>query len=380
MATSGRVNQTESAQVLAEDGTVSNLRRNLETGELYDPGPQPVIQVVDKIVYDDGSTMEIFSDGTRLVTNNEGQITYEDEQRPVQASSGVALPQTEQATLPSQTSGTEQTRTETNQTVQVTNTFLKRKDWRFRVSLAKTANYFYKDPEIQPNDILYPLQLTDGVIFPYTPSIGLTYSANYETTDITHSNYKIYNYKNSSVENITITGDFTVQDTTEANYLLAVIHFFKSATKMFYGKDQNPKRGIPPPLCYLHGHGEFAFNDHPVVIQSFNFTYPQDVDYINTNIKPADINLQPYNKPAASAPSAWSRVKNLVRSGVKPGGKAPEPVFRNSPPIIETTRIPTKLTLTITVIPIVSRNNISNNFSLESYAKGTYVNGSYGVW
>lgn len=376
MATSGRVNQTESAQITSGGG-----------GEFAGGGasasfeaPDPVIKVVDKIVYDDGSFMEIFSDGSRLVTNNEGQITYDDEQRPVQQSGGIAYPQAESATLPTQTAGTEQTRQFPEQTVNVTGNFLKRKDWRFRISLAKKANYFYKDPDIQTTDILYPLIATDGVIFPYTPSIGLNYSANYESTDLTHSNYKIYNYKNSSVENITITGDFTAQDTTEANYLLAVMHFFKTATKMFYGKDELPKRGIPPPLCYLHGHGEFAFNEHPVVIQSFNFTYPQDVDYINTHIKPADINLQPYNKPSVGAPSAWTRLKNLAKSGVKPGGKAPEPVFRNAPSIIETTRVPTKITLTVTVIPIVTRNNISNNFSLEAYARGRYFNDSYGVW
>jgi hypothetical protein len=71
---------------------------------------------------------------------------------------------------------------------------------------------------------------------------------------------------------------FTAQSTSEANYLLAVITFFKSVTKMFYGQDA--ERGAPPPLTYLSGLGEYQFNEHPCVITQFNYTLPGDVDYI----------------------------------------------------------------------------------------------------
>ena len=97
-------------------------------------------------------------------------------------------------------------------------------DWRVRLSLAKSANYLYKASN--PGILKY-LQATDGIVFPYTPNIQITYAANYETADIVHSNYKLIQYKNSAVDQITITCDFTAQDTYEANYLLAVIHFFK---------------------------------------------------------------------------------------------------------------------------------------------------------
>ena len=105
-------------------------------------------------------------------------------------------------------------------------------DWRVRLSLAPSANYLYKSAI---PGILAPLVATDGVVFPYTPAINLSYVANYDGTHPTHTNYKINQYKNSSVEGITVTADFTCQDTFEANYLLACIHFFKSMTKMFYG-------------------------------------------------------------------------------------------------------------------------------------------------
>jgi hypothetical protein len=63
------------------------------------------------------------------------------------------------------------------------------------------------------------------------------YKANYQPYDLTHSNYRGYFYKNSAIDAINLRGTFTAQDTTEANYLLAVIHFFRSVTKMFYGQD-----------------------------------------------------------------------------------------------------------------------------------------------
>ena len=57
-------------------------------------------------------------------------------------------------------------------------------DWRVRMSLAETANYLYKEPGAP--GILLPLQATDGVIFPYTPTINVTYAATYDSVSPTH--------------------------------------------------------------------------------------------------------------------------------------------------------------------------------------------------
>ena len=261
------------------------------------------------------------------------------------------------------------------------------KDWRFRMSLAPTANYLYK---ASPAGILQPLQATDGVIFPYTPSINVTYSANYNAADLTHTNYKIYNYHHSSVENISIAGDFTAQDSAEANYLLAVIHFFKSVTKMFYGQDQNPSRGIPPPLVYLSGFGQYQFDRHPCVITNFTYALPVDVDYINaypTNNSSAigGVNMQPFMPQIAKWMSPLDRLRALT-SKIQPGGLPPPPAFQRSQNINEITRVPTKINIQLTAIPIVTRNAISNQFSLKRYATGELMRGSAnpkaggGIW
>ena len=114
-----------------------------------------------------------------------------------------------------------QERARSEATAQDQTNFRQTGDWRVRLSLASQSNYLYN----LPNDagILAPLKATNGVIFPYTPTVNVTYNANYDPTDVTHSNYKIYQYRNSSVENISLTCYFTAQDTYEANYLLAEI-------------------------------------------------------------------------------------------------------------------------------------------------------------
>lgn len=252
--------------------------------------------------------------------------------------------------------------------------FVTTQDWRLRISLAPSANYLYRIA--QKGELLYPLQATNGVIFPYTPTIDLTYSANYESTTLTHSNYKAYNYTGSSVENIQITGDFTAQDTVEANYLLAVIHFFRSVTKMFYGRDQNPIAGTPPPLCYLTGFGTYAFDNHPVAVQTFSLKYPNDVDYINAG---------PSTSGGTSALFSNNVNSRLRAARLQPGGLPPPAVFNQGANSKINTRVPTKLNIMITCIPIITRYNMSNTFNLKDYATGKLLKGKEnprggGIW
>ena len=260
--------------------------------------------------------------------------------------------------------------------------FQAKADWRVRLSLAPDSQYLYNDPEYA--GILKPLKETDGVIFPYTPSITVNYAANYEATNIVHSNYKIYQYSGSAVEQVTIACDFTCQDTYEANYLLSVIHFFRSMTKMFYGQDVYPIRGTPPPLCYMFGMGGYQFAAHPLAISSFNYTLPNDVDYIKTVTSEMQQNYQINDMVNAALASIDEQLNNIqfdspewARLGDKitKGGMPPPPRF-NSVPSDITTWVPTKIQITIGCVPIMSRNQTANYFSLEDYASGRLIKGT----
>jgi hypothetical protein len=253
-------------------------------------------------------------------------------------------------------------------------------DWRVKLSLAQNTAYLYNDPK---PGILAPLKDTGGVIFPYTPQITMSYSASYDQTDLTHSNYRIYQYRGSNVGEITISGEFTAQDTVEANYLLAVIHFFKSATKMFYGKDKEPPPGTPPPLCYLSGYGLYQFNNNPLVISNFTYTLPNDVDYIRAgNAKmTAGANFSSTaksNQPAKQTTNSfWSKLVRMSNSGVTPGAMREPPSFSDGNlSANENTYVPTKMNIQLTCLPIVTRKDVSENFSLSEYSKGNL----WGMW
>ena len=237
-----------------------------------------------------------------------------------------------------------------------------------------------------PPGILAPLQATDGVIFPYTPAISVQYAASYDPTELTHSNYKFFTYRSSAVDSISIGCDFTAQDTAEAAYLLAVIHFFRSLTKMFYGQDQNPKNGTPPPLCYLTGLGAFQFDEHPLAITGFTYTLPTDVDYIKAGSTATPAGVNRGNNPAQpkSGGSEQAGAARLSSSGINPGAVSAPPDWQRDTGTKEPTYVPTKISLSITAIPIVTRNDISNKFSLKEYATGALLRGSKraggGIW
>jgi hypothetical protein len=245
-------------------------------------------------------------------------------------------------------------------------------DWRVRLSLADGATYLYKANDCGP--VLAPLKTTNGIIFPYTPSINVSYVANYDQTSLQHTNYKIMQYQNSAVESITIGCDFTAQSMTEANYVLAVIHFLRSVTKMFYGKDENPIRGTPPPLCYLTGLGQYNFNAHPLVITGFTYSLPTDVDYIRavpTNVPPRNNSQTQQNSRIDTTP------------GSAGAGGLPNPPNWAAGSTVPT-MVPTKINIQISASPIVARNTISNEFSLRDYATGRLLLGSNktggGLW
>jgi hypothetical protein len=260
------------------------------------------------------------------------------------------------------------------------------KDWRVRLSLSQQAQYLYK--VAAPGDVLYPLNVTNGVIFPYTPTIQTSYRANYEMYDMTHSNMRGLFYKNSSPGEIQITGTFTAQDTNEANYLLAVIHFFKSATKMFYGQDA--QAGTPPPVLYLSGHGQYQYHLHPCVLSNFNYSLPADVDYIRAgSVTVTNTNLitrrdRQSNVPTSTSPiySAVTRLKSIFTpKGAIPQAKAMS-AFDNAGNSTElggnnSTYVPTHMEIQLTLIPIQSRSQMSKQFSLKEFAQGNLLRGGF---
>lgn len=196
-------------------------------------------------------------------------------------------------------------------------------DWRVRISC---------DEIIKQGGLVGSLVTTNGLVFPYLPSVTISHSANYSPLGITHNNYPFYAYNNSQVDDIQVTGEFSVQDDKEALYWLAAVHFLRSVTKMYFGQGSNV--GNPPPICKFNGYGDFVFKDVPVIVKNFSVDLPKDVDYIATNSEKA---------------------RSVSAIGV--------------------TYVPTLSTISVTMSPIYSREKIKS-FNLSDFANGKLVVGS----
>ena len=218
----------------------------------------------------------------------------------------------------------------------------------FRKSVQQDWRVKLREPNIEPfktAPMLANLQKTGGLVFPYTPTIIVAHSANYNTMAPTHTNYPYFAYQNSQVDQLVITGDFFVQNGVEAQYWVSALHYLRSMTKMFYGGEAETL-GAPPPVVHLSGYGDFIFNKVPVIITQFTIDLPQDVDYIATG-HPQGVNEVPPNHPEAKQAATDKRANNI--------GWAPAQSL-----------------ITVTVQPIYSRREVEK-FSLNKYVKGGYV-------
>lgn len=190
-----------------------------------------------------------------------------------------------------------------------------------RVKINTNFDVFGED-----NEYFKILKETQGVVFPYTPSISITHKANYTASEgIVHSNFPFQSYKNSQVEDITIQADFTVQNNQEGLYWLAAMTFFKTATKMFYGS--STPQGYPPIVCSLSGYGSMILPNVPVVIKSFQTDFKDSVQYIEVVAKDGSAQV-----------------------------------------------VPTVSTVTVVVSPIYNRQ-LTRQFNLNDFAKGKMLGG-----
>lgn len=257
-------------------------------------------------------------------------------------------------------------------------------DWRVRIALSDNSKIFYKDTK---NSMMAPLAKTNGVVFPYTPTVNISHTASYGSQQLTHSNYAQQFYQGSDVSDITISGEFTVQDGNEGQYLLATIYFLRAATKMFFGFDKNTGEGAgnPPPIVYLNGYGEHYFPKVPCVVTSFSHVLPNEVDYVvvpvfetttstlTTNYGSVDLATN-----SITGPNGETYVPSLLQSQGSQLGQTTQSTTTQSTTTTRTTRLPTSSTISISLRPVYSRKSLHEKFNLEDFAAGKLIAGSGG--
>lgn len=201
------------------------------------------------------------------------------------------------------------------------------RDWRVSLSIPFGSYYTSK--------ILQPLVKNGKFIFPYTPQITLSHSANYSAMEPVHNNYSFAAYENSKLDKIQISGDFYCENSDDASYWIASVHFLRSVSKMYFGASTE-NSGAPPPVIKLNGYGDFVFNNIPVVVSQFSVELPKDVDYI----------------PSQFVGTSIIQGKDFDQAGVG--------------------YVPVKSTISVTLLPVYSRESV-RNFNLQDFVKGAYI-------
>tara|TARA_B100001057_G_scaffold178687_1_gene179461 strand:+ start:993 stop:1910 length:918 start_codon:yes stop_codon:yes gene_type:complete len=209
------------------------------------------------------------------------------------------------------------------------------KDWRVSLSVPESIKKL-----VSPSrSLLDPLGRTDWkMVFPYTPTIYVSHQASYNPLQPVHTNYPYYAYENSRVGQMTITGEFFVQNSLEAKYWVAAVHFLRSVTKMSYG-EKSPNRGQPPPVLFLNGYGDYTFNQVPVIITNFQFDLKREVDYISTGLGKTEQAYEDGYIQSSLEKYAWAPSESMI---------------------------------TVEVVPQYSRNQISK-FNLRDFVNGDDV-------
>ena len=228
-------------------------------------------------------------------------------------------------------------------------------DWRVRLSIPPSAAELRSaifGASTGSSQILDPLRKSDGMFWPLTPSVIIQHSANYNALAQTHSNFPFQAYQNSQVDQINIIGEFPVQNSSDAKHWVATVHFLRTVTKMFFGKQQDLK-GNPPPILFLNGYGDHVFKNIPVIVNTFNVELRSGIDYISTS--------QP--NVANRSGSTYDAIKedDFTEDRIRKGE-------------IDTTWAPSLSNISVLIPPVYSRESVSN-FSLNDFA----VNGQFTV-
>lgn len=146
------------------------------------------------------------------------------------------------------------------------------------IDISTTAGVRSGGNNMDQTNALWPISMTNGLVFPYNPSISENVQVNYEAAEITHANESYHFYKNTSNVRISLSNCVWTCDTFDnAIYAMAVLHFLRSYSNMDFGRSGT---GRPPSPMWFSAYGNYAFNRVPVFMEKADWTFPNDIDYV----------------------------------------------------------------------------------------------------
>jgi hypothetical protein len=124
------------------------------------------------------------------------------------------------------------------------------------------------------------------ITFEVMPNISETQSAEYDSISPLHHPGEMQKYKTTRGRAWSLEARLISRTIEEATTNLAYINLLRSWVMPFYGKGTQktlPKMlGSPPPIITLSGYGDTMIGPVACVLETYNWRWPNDVDYIKT--------------------------------------------------------------------------------------------------
>lgn len=130
----------------------------------------------------------------------------------------------------------------------------------------------------------------EEIIFNVRPQLNETRSANYSTVELLHHPSDILKYQKTSARTWSFSATLVSRTPEEAKQNLQYTNWIRAWVMPYYGegtansiKSHSSRLGAPPPILKLTAYGNQMIGPVPVVLESYDISWPADVDYIQTS-------------------------------------------------------------------------------------------------
>ena len=191
---------------------------------------------------------------------------------------------------------------------------------------------FLEDPSGRFDNILnrnhqrtgYADSTSTRLNFPFTPTISVIQSTNYNQYDLSHTNFQQRAFDSHTNMELNITAPMIVRSTEEAEYVYKATLWIRSTMKMSWASDDKP--GMPPPILRFSSYN--LYKNVPCVIRDFTWNLDSDIDYVEANIDGDPIRVPVTNNFVLSLSTTYSpkdvrdnfSVKEYLKGNLKDKG------------------------------------------------------------
>lgn len=109
-------------------------------------------------------------------------------------------------------------------------------------------------------------------------------TANYEGFNIVHLPTSLWAYRNTNGRHFSINGKLVSRTPSEAKANAGYLTTARSWVLPDFGDS-----GAPPPIVFLSAYNNRKINDVPCIVLSYNWSFPEDVDYIYGTLEPMPV-------------------------------------------------------------------------------------------